>query len=252
MLTLFAVGALCVCAVMFALWRFSIRRNNFSYVDIAWAANFALLAVIDGVLGEGYFPRRLLIGAMYGLAGVRLALHLSHRIVGHPEEGRYVQLRHDWGKDGHLNRNFLLFFQAQALLNLILSVPMIVAVENTTPRLHALEIAGAALWLVAFCGESIADRQLAAFKGIPANHGKVCDVGLWSVSRHPNYFFEWMIWVAYAVFAWASPHGWIAISAPWSASVSGPSTTSCATRWAMPIISARCSSFASVTNTTRR
>ena len=56
--------------------------------------------------------------------------------------------------------------------------------------------------------------QLAAFKRDPANKGGVCDVGLWRYSRHPNYFFEWLIWIAYAVFALASPYGWIAIAMP--------------------------------------
>jgi steroid 5-alpha reductase family enzyme len=42
----------------------------------------------------------------------------------------------------------------------------------------------------------------------------VCTRGLWRYSRHPNYFFEWLIWVSYAVFALSAPWGWIGLIAP--------------------------------------
>ena len=53
--------------------------------------------------------------------------------------------------------------------------------------------------LGAIYGESVSDRQLAAWKADPANRGKTCRQGLWAVSRHPNYFFEWLHWMAYPV-----------------------------------------------------
>ena len=40
------------------------------------------------------------------------------------------------------------------------------------------------------------------------------DRGLWRYSRHPNYFFEWLVWIAYAMFALASPWGWISLACP--------------------------------------
>ena len=48
----------------------------------------------------------------------------------------------------------------------------------------------------------------------PANKGKVCQLGLWNYSRHPNFFFEWLMWVAYFIFALSSPYGWWAVIAP--------------------------------------
>ena len=52
----------------------------------------------------------------------------------------------------------------------------------------------------------------------PANKGKVCDAGLWGWSRHPNYFFEWLGWLAYPVIAHRSrrayPWGWLSLLAP--------------------------------------
>ena len=106
------------------------------------------------------------------------------------------------------------FFQLQAISVVALGVAFLLAAQNPSPALHPFEIAGAALWLLAISGEALADAQLAAFKRDPVNKGRVCDVGLWRFSRHPNYFFEWLIWVADFVFALASPWGWVAIIGP--------------------------------------
>ena len=63
-------------------------------------------------------------------------------------------------------------------------------------------------------GEALADAQLKRFKKNAANKGKVCDVGLWNYSRHPNYFFESMIWVGYFLVALNADYGWIGILSP--------------------------------------
>ena len=214
MLDLLWIGTAVVAVVMLALWAHSLRAANFSYVDLGWAANFAVLALLYGTLAAGDPLRRLLICGMYGLWSLRLATHLARRIVGQPEEGRYVQLRREWGDKGHLPLRFLAFFEAQALLNVLLAVPMLIAALDPRPGFGWLEVSGVVVWAVALCGESLADRQLAAFKRDSRNAGKVCDAGLWGVSRHPNYFFEWLIWVGYALFALASPYGWIALLMP--------------------------------------
>jgi steroid 5-alpha reductase family enzyme len=68
--------------------------------------------------------------------------------------------------------------------------------------------------MVAFTGEVTADRQLERFKADAVNGGRTCQVGLWRHSRHPNYFFEWLMWVACATFASGSPWGWTAFVCP--------------------------------------
>lgn len=214
MLNLLLIGSLAVVAVMLLLWLLGLKQHNFSYVDIGWSANFALLAIIYGALGSGDLLRRLLICGMFAIWGMRLALHLASRIIGEPEEGRYMQLRKEWGATGNMNLKFLGFFQFQAVLNMVLGSPMLFAVSNSETQLHALEISGAIVWLLGVTGESIADAQLKKFKSNASNKGKVCDVGLWSWSRHPNYFFEWTIWIGYALFALASPYGWLCLTLP--------------------------------------
>ena len=211
---LLAGTAVCV-ASMSALWFLGRRIHNYSFVDLGWSGHFAVLALLYGLCGDGWPQRRLLIGAMYALWSLRLAAHLATRIIGEPEEGRYVQLRREWGATGNLDLKFYGFFQLQAALNVFLSLPLLISCLNPTPRFSWAEWAGAAIWIVGIAGESLADRQLARFKADPANRGRVCDVGLWRYSRHPNYFFEWTIWVAYAVYCLASPPwGYIGVAMP--------------------------------------
>jgi len=211
---LLLAGAVLVAAVMFVLWLLGLRYHNFSYVDIGWSGNFAVLGAFYAVLSPGYPWRRALIATMFAVHGLRLGWHLGKRIIGEPEEGRYVQLRKEWGASGNLNLKFLGFFEFQAALNAFLALPLLIACFNREPRIHPLEWLGLALFVLGLIGESAADAQLAAFKRNPATRGGVCDVGLWRYSRHPNYFFEWLIWIAYAIFALASPHGWIALAMP--------------------------------------
>jgi steroid 5-alpha reductase family enzyme len=140
--------------------------------------------------------------------------HLAIRIIKHlhEEEGRYKQLRKEWQPNA--NRKFFWFFQMQGISNVLLSVPFFISAINPAPQLSVLEYTGAGLWFISVSGEAIADGQLSAFKNDPANKGKVCDNGLWYYSRHPNYFFEWLMWVAYFIFALASPYGYIAVISP--------------------------------------
>ena len=109
---------------------------------------------------------------------------------------------------------FLLFFQMQALLVLIFAVPFLLISFSTQPELGFLEIFGWGLAALSLLGESCADAQLQRFKADPTSHGKVCDVGLWRYSRHPNYFFEALIQIAFCLMAWHAPHGWVTVASP--------------------------------------
>jgi len=207
------VGSLSVCGLMLLLWLIHLPLKNAAIVDAGWAGGLALLGVIYAAIGGGYPLRSGLIALMAALWGLRLAIYLLFtRVLGHPEEGRYVQLRRDWG--GNMPLKFLLFFEFQALLCIFLSVPFLLAATNPEPHLSPFEYAAAVLWLAAWISEFVADSQLHSFKSNPVNRGATCRVGLWKYSRHPNYFFEWLIWVAFAIYALGSAHGYLALSAP--------------------------------------
>lgn len=202
---LIILGATGGAILMLTLWMIHLRTGNAAIVDVGWAGGLALLGVLYALLGQGYWLRSALIGTMAAIWGLRLAIYLSTRIIGHPEEGRYQELRRQWKTN--IRFKFLLFFEFQALLCVVLSVPFLVAATNSNPAMTALEWAAVAVWLIAMVGESAADAQLNSFKANPANKGRTCQVGLWRYSRHPNYFFEWLVWVAFAMFAAPAPNG---------------------------------------------
>ena len=210
---LILIGTSTVAALMLLLWLIHLSLKNAAIVDAGWAGGLAILAVLYAVLGHGEPARAWLIAVMVSVWGVRLAFFLLFtRVLGHPEEGRYQELRRQWKTNIPLK--FLAFFEFQALLCVVLSAPFLFASINPAPALSPLEYAGAALWAMAILGEIVADGQLAGFKANPANRGKLCNIGLWNYSRHPNYFFESLIWFAYATFALASPWGWLGLLSP--------------------------------------
>ena len=207
------VGTGIVAGMMLVLWVIYLLIKNAAIVDVGWAAGLGLLAIYYAYAGPGYHARKWAIAAMAGLWGLRLATYLLFaRVIGQPEEGRYVQLRKEWKTN--LSVRFLLFFEFQALLDVVLSLPFLLACLDTRVPLGIPEKVGGAIWLAGIAGEALADAQLNAFKKNPANKGKLCRVGLWNYSRHPNYFFEWLIWVGYATFAIASPWGWLGLISP--------------------------------------
>lgn len=209
--TMVVTGGVIVALLMAALWAVQLVTSNAGIVDAGWAAGLVLLAIVDAVLGAGG-PRAWLLAAMVSIWGSRLAWHLLvHRVIRHPEDGRYAELRRSWRT--HVAAKFFVFFEAQAALDLVLAIPMVIVARRARP-IGPVELAAAVLWGAAILGEALADRQLERFKRDPARRGRVCDEGLWRYSRHPNYFFEWLIWVAYALYAAASPGGWIAWIAP--------------------------------------
>jgi len=208
---LWGAGILSLMQAGFWLWQ--CRTRNAGWVDVGWALGLAVMAILAAVLGPAPLERRLLVGLMGGLHGLRLGLHLWRRVAHEPhEDGRYQAIRTAWQTG--LNLKFFAFFQAQALLDVLLGLPFLLAAWNPRPGLHPLEWAAAALWLGAWCGEALADRQLRRFKARSEARGRTCREGLWRFSRHPNYFFEWLVWVAYLLLALPAPWGWVAVLCP--------------------------------------
>ena len=139
---------------------------------------------------------------------------LARRVYKHhPEEdGRYKELRSSYGPN--LKFRFFLFFMAQGLSVVLLSVPFLMVSQNSDPQIHVIEIVGFILVLLSILGEATADHQLSKFKKNPVNKGKTCQLGLWRYSRHPNYFFETCVWFSFFVIALGTPGTWFTIYCP--------------------------------------
>ena len=165
------IGWAVMAAVMTVLWLVQRARNNAGIVDVAWSFGTGLVAVFFAAGVDGFGPRRILVGVLAGLWGLRLGLYLVKRVTSEAEDGRYAMLRERWGDRTQL---FLFwFFQIQAVWAVLFALPMLAAVVNPAAPLGWLDALGAIVWIVAIGGETMADAQLARFRRDPANRGKV-------------------------------------------------------------------------------
>ncbi len=212
MITLLGAG-LAIAATYFAItWAISVRIRNYGLLDVAFSYGVAILAPLYAVFGPGTPLRQWAFAAIGIVWSLRLGTYILVRVLKHHpvEDARYQTLRARW--PGPLR--FLGFFQLQAVLVVVFSLPFLFAAYNPAPTLSWLEYAGLTIALLAVLGETVADLQMQAFKRDAQSRGRVCDVGLWRYSRHPNYFFESMVWWGFFVAALASPWGWITIVCP--------------------------------------
>ena len=212
-ISIFWVGALSVTALFFVIWLIHLPLKNAAIVDIGWGLGFIVLCAVAIVMGEGFNTRNSILLTLIALWGIRIVFFLIKRISREgKEDPRYQKFRLQWGKDAQWR--FLLLFESQALLETVIGFAFIVIALNPTPEISWLEIFGALVFLGALLGETIADRQLQTFKRNLQNKGKICQVGFWNYSRHPNYFFEWLIWLGLFIYALPSPWGWTAVLSP--------------------------------------
>lgn len=214
------IAAVGLAVTMALVWLVAIRSGRSGWVDAIWSFSVgvfgvftALVPVVEAVSHE----RRWLVAFLALAWSVRLGLHIVMRTIGDGrDDPRYIQLKQEWGSDFPARLFWFLQIQAAAAFLLVLSI--MAAAHNPSPAFGIGDWAGIALMLVAVGGEALADRQLKAFRADPGNKGKVCDIGLWGLSRHPNYFFEWLGWVAYVAIAIGAPAAY-----PWGfAALAGP------------------------------
>jgi steroid 5-alpha reductase family enzyme len=216
-----AIGAvaLCLSSTMAGAWWLALRTGRSGWIDAAWSfavgASGAALAVWP-TTGAESGVRQALVAAMSLGWSLRLGIHISLRTANGGDDPRYRHLREEWG-DSFKVRLFW-FLQIQALAALVLASSIMIAARNPSPGLGIGDGIGVAILALAILGEGLADSQLSNFRSKPENREKVCDVGLWSLSRHPNYFFEWLAWLAYPFIAidpaGGYPLGWLALAAP--------------------------------------
>jgi steroid 5-alpha reductase family enzyme len=204
-------AAVAIIMALVFLWALKLKNNGI--VDVFWAFNFIVIAALTWFLADGLPERKDLVCFLAALWSMRLGIYLTIRVGSHlqEEEGRYKKLREEWS-----NTTFFFFFQAQAFSNVMLAIPFFMIALNKDPEFSVLEYTGAGLWLLCIIGEGLSDWQLQHFKKQPQNKGKVCQYGLWNYSRHPNYFFQFSIWIAVLIFAIPSPYGWLAVICPLS------------------------------------
>lgn len=209
---LLALAMIGIALSYFAVWLTQLKTRNAGVIDAVWAFSLAGVAVFYGVFAQGDILSRMLVAIGGGVWGWRLGSHLWRRNVGQPEDARYRQLREEWG--AHADARMLGFFGIQAIAALMLSLAFVVPATRETSLANWQLVLAAGIWLVAVGGEAMADRQLRVFVSQPQSRGQVCRVGLWRYSRHPNYFFECLHWVAYVPLAVGTSGLWLTFLPP--------------------------------------
>ncbi len=202
-------------AVLFVFaWAWARKCDNYSLVDAVWAFGIGLTGVFWLVASGGGAAKHWVAGGLLAMWSLRLGWHLQRRIRrAHPEEdARYVKLREVW--TGRVTSAFFWFFQAQAISVVFLALPFLLVAVDPDSSWSGWETAGLVVALIGISGESLADSQMSRFKEGKPNSKAVCQEGLWRYSRHPNYFFEAVIWVGFYLYACGSEWGWATIHAP--------------------------------------
>ncbi|MEP7453015.1 DUF1295 domain-containing protein [Phyllobacterium sp. SB3] len=213
---LLLVSALAFCLIMAVAWQMQRITGNDGWADVFWSYGVGITGI--GALFASHdiaSPiRRWLVIAMLAVWSLRLGTHILLRTLKSHDDPRYANLRKGWGKAAPWR--MFLFLQSQAIAGSLLVLCVYMAAGRQGEALDIFDYAGVVVIMIAIVGEAVADAQLKQFSAAPVNRGKVCDVGLWRWSRHPNYFFEWLGWVSYALIAAGGflPHGWIALAAP--------------------------------------
>jgi steroid 5-alpha reductase family enzyme len=204
------LAALALFPAMAGGWWLQRRANNAGWVDVIWTFSLGIAGVV-AVLASGQGERAWLVAALVAAWALRLGLYILGRTRTGPEDARYNNFRREWG--AAFQQRMFGFLMIQAAAAALLLLPMVLAASSPRP-LGWPDALAVLVMVVAVVGEGIADRQLGVFRADPANHGKVCDIGLWSWSRHPNYFFEWLHWLAYPLFALGADYDWLALLGP--------------------------------------
>lgn len=185
--------------VLYPIW----KTETLSYVDIGWPWGLVCIGLVTLFLGEGYSWRVWGIGALYILMGLRMGIGaIQFWLKGYiqKELPRYRYQRIRWERKGKTNIQAAMQIDAlvQGLANVsYLALPAFIIASNPNPNISVFEVVGLLLWVASFILESIADKQKLGFlrrMKTEKLQNKVCEIGLWKYTRHPNYFAEWTIW----------------------------------------------------------
>lgn len=208
-----ALSALTIAVVMVGTWLVSLVLCNASIVDIVWGLGFVAVAWMNLLVIDGDAARQWTLTALVTIWGVRLGAYLWWRNHGKGEDFRYVSMRRRWGAKFPLV-SLVTVFTLQGVIMWTVSLPVQIGGADDSPPVGPLAVMGIMVWLVGFLFEAVGDRQLARFKADPANSGKVMDKGLWSLTRHPNYFGDALLWWGIGIVAAESGAGAVGLVGP--------------------------------------
>lgn len=191
---------------------FAARYKNNGLADISWGMGFVTITLtLLSAIPQPTVWQILFSGAIV-IWGLRLSAYLFIRNAGKKEDERYAAWRADWLKKGErytFIRSYAQVFLLQGLLLILVATPIygiLLFSKNNHPFLFYI---GAIIWLFGFIYEAVSDYQKSKFKSDPNNKNIPCTIGLWKLSRHPNYFGEIVLWWGLSLMAFSVSHVWV-------------------------------------------
>ena len=173
----------------------TVIKNN-SIVDIGWGMGFVVGSWLTLLVTENPTVLSYAIVGFISVWGLRLSLRLLKRNYGKPEDFRYAQWRKEWG-DKVVVTAFFRVFVVQGIINFIVGSASYVVIkynEFSFDSAHSYFVYAALfIALVGLFFEVVGDEQLR--RHINKKTHSLLQSGLWSVTRHPNYFGEILIWI---------------------------------------------------------
>ncbi len=212
-LSLYMKAAVIVGAMLTVVWLISLAKRDAGIMDVAYPMVAAVPVLVLLVDAGTWSPHEIVLAAMLLAWSLRMSLHIGLRAVGHGEDGRYAAWRRRFGGNWWW-WSFFQVFTMQGVTVWLWSIGLIAAVAAGPRDLgwqHALALV---LFAVGFYFQAVSDLQLERFKKTRSDRGQLLDTGLWSLSRHPNYFGETMVWWSFGALGLVHPWGWLALVCP--------------------------------------
>lgn len=194
--------------LMSGVWCLFLWCQNPGIIDVFWSVAIGMVAFLYCPIDVGHVAKCVL-QCLLLIWALRLSMYLCiTRILTKQAEKRYELIAKHWRMPRHLG--FFCHFQLQGLLAMGMALPFVYI--DRGPVAHSFTIIAVLLIITGLIGASLADYQLHTF--CKTQPGKVCGEGLWRYSRHPNYFFEWLIWLGFALPATLAPWGFLGYLSP--------------------------------------
>lgn len=191
------------------VWLIYRATKNPSFVDVSWSIGITVSGLLY-LATSNLAIIHLISAALLIIWCVRLAGYIYLRIVNGEVDKRYEQLSAQWTMAK--STGFFINFQFQGFLMIFVSLPIFFIASRMGKGTSLMDAIGMGIIVIGIIGEILADKQLAEFKKSPT--GAVCDVKLWSYCRHPNYFFEWLIWLGFSILAMPANFGFLGLASP--------------------------------------
>lgn len=178
------------------------RLQTERFFDITGSLTYVSVIVAALVTRAEVDPRSVLLAGLVLVWAIRLGTFLFRRISRDGGDGRFDALKPSFVR-------FLMVWTLQGLWVYLTAACALAAMTAATVRpLGGFAVAGFVAWLSGFLIEVVADSQKSSFRADPANRDRFIESGLWSWSRHPNYFGEILLWVGISLIALPALSGW--------------------------------------------